>query len=78
MSKDLIFYCAWSGEDRILTFGRLDGDYEPLKAPMQEWLFRMQVTKDNIKSAIESLGIDLTGATFSDYANIIDMRVLDV
>ena len=38
----------------------------------------MQVTKDNIKSAIQSLGIDLTGATFADYANIIDMRVLDV
>ena len=78
MAVDLIFYCASSSEDRMLTFGLLHAEYDALKAPLQDLLFRMQVAKDDIKAAIEGLGIDLAGVTFTEYANILDMRVLDV
>ncbi len=79
MADDLVFYATQTDADCNLVFGQLAcADITQLYAPMMQTLQRMLGAKNGIKAAIESLGIDLTGVAFADYAEVIDMRVLQL
>ncbi len=76
--RDFIFYATATDADKNMVFGQLYSDPTPLVASTNAILAQMLAVKLDIKAAIEGLGIDLTGETFADYADVLDRTTLEI
>ena len=78
MAVDLVFVTSATEIDPRMVFGQVWSDPAPLIRQADGLLAQLMAVKLDIRSAVESLGANLTGVAFGAYVDYLDKLTLDL